>query len=169
MGFHAITDIMFICGCTVIIGKVVLPLSLIAVLYVWGTKWRWECKGSTDFIYQRSRALFFGPMWSNLLSQHRHYTARHGCQLLQTGQILIKRSGYKKNPWFVCFFFLFFLEHSCLHREKKNCWHQHQHVHLWTINAGKNKKAETYLRKKTKPKNNKTPLFFLMVYLNYKL
>lgn len=63
---------------------------------------------STDFIYQRSRALFFSPMWSNLLSQHRRYPARLGCQLLQTGQILIKRSGYKRNPWFVCVCFFFF-------------------------------------------------------------
>lgn len=44
-----------------------------------------------------------GPLWSNLSRQHINYKAGLGCHLLQTGQILIERSRYKKHLRFVSF------------------------------------------------------------------
>lgn len=37
------------------------------------------------------------PQCSNLLRQHINYPDRLWCHLLQTGQNLIERSGYKKH------------------------------------------------------------------------
>lgn len=55
------------------------------------------------FYLSEKERLSFGPMWSNLLRQHINYTARLGCHLLQTGQIPIERSRYKKHLRFVYF------------------------------------------------------------------
>ncbi len=52
---------------------------------------------------QKRKRLCSGPQWSNLLRQHINYRAGLGCHLLQTGQIPIERSGYKKHLWFVSF------------------------------------------------------------------
>lgn len=55
------------------------------------------------FYLPEKKRLCSGPLWSNLLRQHINYTARLGCHLLQTGQILIERSRYKKHLRFVSF------------------------------------------------------------------
>ena len=109
-GFHIIKVITFLCSYTAVYRKKAHTWSSLNVVFMFGgggveadTSLEYEKALSLRVLLPEKERLSSGPLWSNLLRQHINYKSGLWCHLLQTGQILIERSRYKKHRSFVSF------------------------------------------------------------------